>query len=345
MSVLGWDIGGAHVKAALCVGGKLRQAWQLPCPLWKDLKALIDTIAIIAAEASSIAKVDSHALTMTGELSDVFQDRAEGVHNILSIFAGTLPAAIVKVYKHPGTLMSPKAAAKNIQAVASANWSITASWLARRCANALLMDIGSTTTDLVPVVQGEIVALGITDEERLAQGGLLYTGVVRTPVMAVVDALPFAGAWRPTMAEVFATTADVYRLTGQLPPDADQMPSADGRGKTRLESARRLGRMIGVDVHSTNPMQACAHYIAQAQLWSVQRESLRVLSAVELAPGAPIVGAGVGRFLLPILAVRVRRPYVDITRYLKATSNCQDVAADCAPAACLALLADNAARR
>ena len=72
----------------------------------------------------------------------------------------------------------------------------------------------------------------LTDGERLTQGELVYTGVVRTPVMAIAHTAPFMGRMQRIAAERFATMADVWRLTGDLPDDADPYPAADQRGKS-----------------------------------------------------------------------------------------------------------------
>src|SRR5215510_4583983 len=138
------------------------------------------------------------------------------------------------------------------QAVASANWHASASFVATRRAQAVLIDIGSTTTDIVPIRGGRVDAAGYTDDERLVSEELVYTGATRTPVMAVAESVPFGGQRQRLMAEHFATMADVHRLTGELPADADQLPTADGRGKSPEDSARRLARMLGRDLQSAD---------------------------------------------------------------------------------------------
>lgn len=339
--MLGWDIGGAHIKAALCIGGRITRVWLVPCPLWRDLAGLRSALAAIAMQAGAVR---TNALTMTGELADIFVDRAEGVRHLLDAFHTELPEAHVQVYAHPQRLLSSGQACRAVMQVASANWSACAAWLARRVDNALFVDMGSTTTDLVPIEAGCVAARGHTDTQRLAHDELIYTGAARTPVMAMVDRVPYAGQWLAPMAEVFATSADVHRVLGTLPAEADLLPSADGRGKSRLESARRLGRMIGVDVGRAASMTGIASYVAQAQLWHLQRAALRVLSAVTLPSRAPVVGAGVGRFVVQQLALRLGRPYRDMSAYVPARPVARTQAVDCAPAACVALLAHDAAR-
>src|SRR5436305_1575238 len=82
---------------------------------------------------------------------------------------------------------------------------------------------------------------------RLACGELVYTGLTRSFLMSLCRMAPVAGAWTPLACEHFATSADVYRILGELPEDADQLPAADGRDKTIAASRARLARMVGRD--------------------------------------------------------------------------------------------------
>jgi len=343
-AVMGWDLGGAHVKAALVSAGLVRRVWQRPCPLWQDLGALPQTVADLTQTAGSPG---IHAITMTGELADVFADRAQGVRALLDMFGSAVSARRCVVYAHPARFLAPRGALRWPLAVASMNWSATAAWVAHRLPDALLLDVGSTTTDLVPLAAGAMTASGVTDGERLASEELVYTGVVRTPVMAMAARIPFDGAWHAPMAEHFATSADIYRLTHELPPGADQLPSADGAGKSRRESARRLARMLGRDFEMASMIawEQCARFVADAQLWSLQQACERVLSRSAMPPRAPIVGAGVGRFLAKKLARRLLRPYRDFSRLVPSRGADAHWTASCAPAVAVALLAYSSMRR
>ena len=225
--------------------------------------------------------------------------------------------------------------------MASANWHASARFVATRCPQALFIDVGSTTSDIVPVQAGQVDSVGYTDDERLVSEELVYTGATRTPVMAVAESVPFGGQRQRTMAEHFATMADVHRLTGELPDDADQLPTADGRGKTAEESARRLARMLGRDLQSADlaDWRRLAAHLAERQRQTLHDAIDRVLSRGKLGDDAPVVGAGVGRFLLRPLAERLRRPYVDFASLVEGEPATREWAARCAPAAAVAILA------
>ncbi len=163
--VLGWDIGGAHLKLALAEGTRIVAARQVPCALWQGLDQLQRAITV---GLDGLPDADRHAVTMTGELADLFPDRASGVAGILDLLAEFLPRDRIAVYETNGGFLPVDAAKTSPDRVGSANWHATARYLALVLGDGLLLDIGSTTTDVVPVVAGEIAARGSTDAERLA---------------------------------------------------------------------------------------------------------------------------------------------------------------------------------
>jgi (4-(4-[2-(gamma-L-glutamylamino)ethyl]phenoxymethyl)furan-2-yl)methanamine synthase len=343
--VLGWDLGGAHLKAAaIDRSGKVLWVRQLPCPLWLGLEHLDRAVASVLEEQPGARR---NAVTMTGELTDLFRNRAQGVTGILSRFGRHVPASRTLVYAGKSGFFTPQRAAKNSEAVASANWAASAQLVASRVPDALFVDIGSTTTDIVPIRDGKLAVRGHSDYERLACVELVYTGIVRTPVMALAERIPFEGNWIAPMAEYFATAADVYRVTGELPEGADQLPAADNGGKTMRDSARRLARMIGRDFESA-PLSAwrqCARYLAELQLRKIGQACDRVLSRGEVAERAPLVGAGVGRFLVRKLATQLGRRYRDFDNLVDTAPDVASWASSCAPAVAVAVLAQTRLRK
>ncbi len=338
MNVIGWDIGGAHLKLARAVDGRILEVRQVPCALWLGL----DRLEIAIKDGlSGWPTPDSHAITMTGELTDLFPDRAHGVCALVHAVEGHANDAPVTVYATDGTFLCSADATTSPERVASANWHASATLVAAQIREGLFVDVGSTTTDLVPFRDGRVVSTGSSDADRLASDELIYRGVVRTPVMAVVRHVVLDGQRLGVMAEYFATMADVYRLTGELPAHADQHSTADGRGKSRAESRARLARMIGRDAGDAPPTtwDRLAAYIAQRQLDQIHEGAARVVSAAGLPPEAPVIGAGVGRFLAMALADRLHRRYRGFDSVISFEDNTMPaLAADCAPAAAVALL-------
>ena len=313
---IGWDIGGAHLKAVVLDSeGNFVDSIQLVCPLWRGLNNLEQAI-LDALRAFVIAPSRArHAITMTGELVDLFESRHDGVCKIAQVATEMLGEQVLFYAAHKGFVQSCDVQSLT-SIIASANWFASVSVLALKLQSALFVDIGSTTTDIIAIVNGKIISQGISDAHRLQADSLVYTGIVRTPVMALAQKLTFENTDAITefnvAAEYFATMADVYRLTGELTENADVAETADGKGKTQLESARRLARMVGHDVdckkmeddHLKNWIKlafTCRH---------LQMQQIKTAMLKHLKPHMTIIGAGAGSFLVKAIATELNHSYI-----------------------------------
>lgn len=315
-SVIGWDVGGAHLKAALLdQNGVVQQVIQVACPLWRGLDKLeraVDELIGCIGNTSSY-----HAITMTGELVDLFESRSAGVVAIAQLMQQKLQGKI-QFYAGTQGFVSLDQVAANANLIASANWMASVNFVAKKILNALFVDVGSTTSDFVAISDGELVAEGFSDAERLRSDALVYSGVVRTPVMALGQKVLFEGVYSNIVAEHFATTADVYRLTGDLLPEDDMAETADDAGKSQLESARRLARMIGHDVEDA-PFDAWQDLAQSFKDMQLQRLG-EAVERVSRQPSHPLIGAGAGKFLVAALAKKMDRPYIDVVDLIQSVS-------------------------
>ena len=346
-TVIGWDLGGANIKLARAEGarvgdGRVMRVAQIPCPIVTE-RSKFD--AAVDAALPFISSPALHAVTMTGELSDVFSDRAEGVVYLIDLMLKVTGGQSPLIYAGRAGFLAPEEAKRRTLEVASANWHATAAFIAWHHADGLLVDVGTTTTDLVPIKGGAVATRGATDAERLTDGELLYTGVIRTPVMAVAHSAPFHGRIQRIAAERFATMADIWRLTGDLSEDADPYPSADQRGKSLAESAARLARMLGRDSGEAELGEwvGLARYFADCQLAEIEKAAGDLVARSMLPHSVPVFGAGCGRFVASRLAKRLRLPYVDFAEIIDAAPEASEMAARCAPAVAVALLASTSA--
>jgi probable H4MPT-linked C1 transfer pathway protein len=175
----------------------------------------------------------------------------------------------------------------------------------------------------------------------MAHGELVYAGVVRSFLMAGLQLVPFRGRWVPLMNEWFANMSDVYRILGQLPDGADVMQTADQRDKSVASSEARLARQIGLDAKDAKPWELAqlAGFFVEAQLRTIVDGAHLVLSHGEFAAGSPMIGAGVGRFVVKRLAQRLGFAYVDFSDLVEAAPEVWQKAGDCAPACAVALSA------
>lgn len=337
---LGWDIGGAHLKAALAEGKEILRVWQLPCPLWRDTGLLEAGIDEILAALAGMPDVDRHAVTMTGELADIFPDRRTGVESIVRTVTSKFRGDVV-LYAGPAGFVGPGEARSRAQEIASANWHASAALAAREVGDALFVDMGSTTTDLVPLAGNKPFARGLTDRDRLIEGELVYQGFTRTPLMAVTNHVPFRGRPVPVMNEFFATMADVQRIVGALDEEDDQHPAADNGEKSVEASRRRLARMVGADAAdaSDGAWEWLAHAFAEAQIRLLHDAALQVSSREDFGDDAPVVAAGAGRPVIRRLAARLDRGIVDFSDLFDCRAEMRSAVCRAAPAAALALLA------
>lgn len=336
-SVIGWDIGGVHLKAARAETGRILHAVQIAAPLRAGTEPLAQAFVRAKAELGAAQR---HVVTMTGELADTFSSRPEGVECLAMLAARELGGTPVSIYAGPAGYIPPEAARAHAGLVASANWHACASLIAGRRPHALFIDVGSTTTDVIPISDGNIAARGYTDAQRLAAGELVYTGLVRGFVMASADRAPFKGVWTPLVNENFANMADVHRILGSLPADVDMMATADGREKTREGSRARLARMVGADNVDADDQAwaALAQWFAEMQMRAIVDAVMLVNSRHTLSPDTPVVGAGIGAHVVAEIAHRAGRKYVAFDAFLDVAPQARIAALQCAPAAALAAL-------
>jgi (4-(4-[2-(gamma-L-glutamylamino)ethyl]phenoxymethyl)furan-2-yl)methanamine synthase len=305
-------------------------------PLWLGLGSLEAAFDAIRAQ---LGRADRHVITMTGELCDAFPTRREGVAGLAAIAANHLAPSAPSIYAGRAGFVDLGEAGSHAPDIASANWHASAALVALKLRDALFIDIGSTTADLIPIVAGHVASVGYSDAERLASGELVYSGMTRSFVMSMASRAPFRGAWTPLMNEYFASSADVHRILDDLPDGADKMATADGREKTVEASRARLARMIGreTDEGDVSEWNGLAAWFAEAQIRHIADAASLRLSRNDVAIAAPVIAAGVGEGLAAEIARRLRRSCVGFSALISAPAE----ASHCAPAVAVALLAAN----
>jgi (4-(4-[2-(gamma-L-glutamylamino)ethyl]phenoxymethyl)furan-2-yl)methanamine synthase len=237
-AILGLDIGGANLKAFHTAGA----ARINPFALWRNPAGLVDALRALT---DGLPAADAVVVTMTGELCDCFASKRAGVAAILDAVQALAGSTPIWVWLTDGTFGNPAAAREAPLRAASANWLALATFAGRFGApgTALLLDVGSTTTDIIPLKNGKAVALGETDPERLLCQELVYTGARRTPICALLGS--------QVAAEFFATTLDAYLVLGEVPENPADTDTADGRPATRALAHARLARMLCADLETS----------------------------------------------------------------------------------------------
>src|SRR4051794_3794573 len=287
--VLALDIGGANTKAAWLDGTALRTVSR-PFEVWRDREAL----AGVLREVAGAGPADAVAITMTAELSDAFRTKREGVRFVLDAAEAALGDRPLSVLTTAGELVSVEAAYARPWDVAGANWVATALAVADAHPDALLIDIGSTTADIVAIAAGRVAATGRNDLDRLLAGELVYTGVLRTNLAAIAPRVPVRGGRCPVASESFAISADVHLVLGHLAPEAYDCPTPDGRPATVGFARERIARLVCSDVEQldADEIDAIAAYLHGEQLRQLEAAARRVQR--QLPPDAPAVAVGSG---------------------------------------------------
>jgi probable H4MPT-linked C1 transfer pathway protein len=336
-AVVGWDIGGVNTKAALVRDGQVVDVQLRPFELQREPEALAPLIRHLGTRLGA-DEATFHAVTMTAELSQMFRTKREGVAFVLHAMQEAVPSHRIVVFGVDGRFRSVAAASEEPLFVAASNWTATAWQVAAMQPNALLVDIGSTTTDIIPIAGGRVVAEGRTDPERLASGELVYTGAVRSPVESIVCEVPFRGGMAGVSAEGFAIAGDVHVWRGNLSASAYAVPSPDGRPVERTFVAERLARIVCADreMLTDADVSAIAASVADAQVERIAAAMARVHARHPSIQ--TVLTAGIGEFLAAAAARACGLAVASLADSLGSD------ASTCAPAAAVALLLEREPR-
>ena len=265
-----------------------------PFEVWRDPEGLV-------ALLRGLGPADAVAVTMTAELADAFRTKREGVAFVLD--AAEAAFGDPRVLTSAGELISVDEARGRPWDVAAANWVATALAVAEEHPDALLIDVGSTTADVIPIAGGRIVAGGRNDLERLLAGELVYTGALRTNLAAIAPRVPVRGGWCPVASEHFAISGDIHLVLGHL--ESYDCPTPDGRPATVEFARERIARLVCSDVDQL------AHAEIDAIAAYLHGEQVRQIAEAARAHDGPVVAAGAGAFLARAVAAHLGREAVD----------------------------------
>ena len=238
--ILGLDIGGANTKAASSDGSFAKCVY---LPLWRD--APLDEVLHRLAETDP----SSVGVVITGELADCYRSKIEGITSI--------KAAVERSFRCPIYFWGVNGFDwRDLTELAAANWSASAALVAMEFSDCLFADMGSTTTDIIPIRNN--VLASTTDYLRLVNGELVYTGMLRTSIGSLLRAAILDEQIVFLSPEFFAITADAYLVTGQISPEQYSCDTPDGFGKDRTAALRRLARTVCADLEEIGESRAAS---------------------------------------------------------------------------------------
>ncbi len=278
--ILGIDIGGANTKVASS-DGRIVELHYLP--LWKDTglpQALLDISARLKPEKVGVV--------ITGELADCFPDKETGLSYIID--------AVNNAFKDAWFLDSSGVLTKKKKrSIAAANWMASALTIAEEFENCVFVDTGSTTTDIIPIQKGRPLATR-TDFERLKRSELVYSGMLRTNLAAVLSTVELRGEVSRISSELFAITADIYLVLDMISEEDYTCDTPDRAGKTATDAKRRLARLLCADLTeiSDEELVSIAQQAMEKQVSDIACAVHEVARRYDLNL---IVACGLGEFL------------------------------------------------
>jgi (4-(4-[2-(gamma-L-glutamylamino)ethyl]phenoxymethyl)furan-2-yl)methanamine synthase len=301
--IVGWDIGAANIKAALLSPDENQashtQVVVQPFEIWRDKDRLPEMLRSVWESFKSTAIPQAMAVTMTAELSDAFAAKREGVLFIFQCLKTSFPTTACYVFSLNGEFIPLNDACTRPQDFAASNWLASAVWIARKNPNCLLLDVGSTTTDILPILDGEVRVTGRSDLERLSSGELVYTGALRTNLAAIAQTVPVAGRICRVASEYFAISGDVHLILGNLSTREYTCPTPDGQPASVDWSRRRLARLVCADTETlaAEEIDGMARYLHGQQVLQIRAGIEQVISRLPCLRSQPVMVLGTGSFL------------------------------------------------
>jgi hypothetical protein len=272
--MIGIDVGGANLKVVNGSGAHIHY-----CPLWEDapITSLLSRYVINPE--------DPAAVVMSGELADSFPDKMAGIAFIVKAVREAFPRA--RFYGMDGVFHDHA-----VPQLAAANWLASAAYLRQDYPDAVLLDIGSTTADIIPLNRFETL-LDLTDLKRLQQGYLIYTGMLRGNIACLLPSVLLDGVKTPVSSEYFAAAADAHLVLDHISPEQYTCDAPDKKEKTRAASLRRLARVVCADLEEIGI--AGAEQVA-ASFWEKQRTLIcdQVRNVAADTGARRIIVAGIG---------------------------------------------------
>lgn len=307
VNVVGLDVGGVNTKTTFIktedgLVKELKTAMEY-FPVWKEGKEkLPKVVERLREHLVDSVMLDGVGVTMTAELSDVYWTKKDGVNHVLDCVTQVFADVPTFVLNVEAKLISIENARKEPLKVAAANWAATGWMISQMIKNCLIVDIGSTTTSTIPIINGEIAAKGKTDLQKLAKGELIYTGALRTNVATIIDYIPIRGEMTRVSSELFAQSGDIHLLLDHITEGDYAVETADGRGRAKKEAMARLARVVcaDIDMLSEREIIGMAQFIYEKQIEQIVEGLRQVYDGVKqrTREGIPAVVTGLGRNFL-----------------------------------------------
>ena len=250
MKIAGFDIGGANTDLAV-IDFENDEIKNIEVdfaylPMWSNNDDLSQVLVGLIENICPLSEIDAVGISMTAELVDAYDTKKDGVLDVVKKCEETFSCPIA--YVGIDGMMSKAEIEKTPLKAAAANWIATAQIATLISDNCIFIDTGSTTTDIIPIKNGNECAIGKSDFDRSATGELVYTGTLRTNLASFLDKIEFNGNEYRVASELFAQTADVYRVLDLITEKDYVCDTFDGESKSKLDCAKRIARVVCADL-------------------------------------------------------------------------------------------------
>jgi len=306
MKIAGLDIGGANTDLAI-VDFKDGNIEKIAInfeylPMWSNNNDLIPTLKKLIEEITPIDSIDAVGISMTSELVDAYETKKEGVLDVILKCEELFSCKIAFVGLDG--MMSLNESKENPLKLAAANWIGTSQIASLLCENCIFIDTGSTTTDIIPIINGKECARGRSDFERLATGELVYSGTLRTNLASFLDKIQLNGKEYRVASELFAQSADVYMALDKIDIKDYICDTFDGNGKEKIDCMRRISRVVCSDLEhlSKEEIIEISKFIHKKQVEQIASGLKQVAEYNNLDT---IVTTGLGKDILALEAAKL----------------------------------------
>ena len=299
MKIAGFDIGGANTDLAVIdfEDGEIKniEVDFAYLPMWSNNDDLSGVLIELIEKICPVSQIDAVGISMTAELVDAYDTKKDGVLDIVRKCEETFDCPIA--YVGIDGMLSKDEIEKTPLKAAAANWIATAQIATLISDNCIFIDTGSTTTDIIPIRDGEECAIGKSDFDRSATGELVYTGTLRTNLASFLDKVELNGKQYRVASELFAQTADVYMVLDLITEDDYICDTFDGEGKSKIDCARRIARVVCADLEmlSMEDIVEMSKVIHQKQVEQIADGLKQVVETQKLDL---IVTTGLGKDIL-----------------------------------------------
>ena len=299
MKIAGFDIGGANTDLAIIDfdNGEIKniEVDFAYLPMWSNNDDLSQVLLELIDNICPVNEIDAVGISMTAELVDAYDTKKDGVLDVVKKCEKTFSCPIA--YVGIDGMLSREEIEKDPLKAAAANWIATAQIATLISDNCIFIDTGSTTTDIIPIKEGMECAIGRSDFDRSATGELVYTGTLRTNLASFLDNIELNGKEYRVASELFAQTADVYRVLDLIEEKDYICDTFDGEGKSKIDCARRIARVVCADLEmlSMDDIVEMSKFIHQKQVEQIADGLKQVVETQKLEL---IVTTGLGKDIL-----------------------------------------------